>query len=81
MDAIEGARDAKRTRMDDEGNILRSFARGKGRGGGDARERGRRLDEVDGYGRARAGEGLEAGTRGGGPRAEDERRERRETDG
>ena len=54
---------------------------GKGRGGrGRARE-GRRLDEVDGYGRARAGEGLEAGDARRRTSAEDERRERRETDG
>jgi len=50
----------KRTRMDDEGNILRSFARGVGGEGGRGRAReGRRLDEVDGYGSARSGEGLE----------------------
>ena len=53
---------------------------GKGRGGrGRARE-GRRLDEVDGYGRARAGEGLEAGTRERTTRGGRETRER-ETDG
>ena len=69
----------KRTRMDDEGNILRSFARGVGGEGGRGRAReGRRLDEVDGYGRARAGEGLESGGR---PRGGTRARERRETDG
>ena len=51
-----------RARMDDEGNILRSFARGGGGEGGRGRAReGRRLDEVDGYGSARGGEGLESG--------------------
>ena len=36
------------------------------------------MDEVDGYGRARAGEGLESGGR---PRGGTRARERRETDG
>lgn len=50
-----------RARWDDDGIILRSFARERGLEGGRGRAReGRRLDEVDGYGRARGGEGLEA---------------------
>ena len=56
-----------RARWDDEGIILRSFARERGLEGGRGRAReGRRLDEVDGYARARGGEGLESG------RAEDD---------
>ena len=71
-----------RARMDDEGIILRSFARERGGEGGRGRAReGRRLDEVDGYGSARAGEGLEAGDARRRTSARDERRERRETDG
>ena len=43
-----------RARWDDDGIILRSFARERGLEGGRGRAReGRRLDEVAGYARAR----------------------------
>ena len=51
-----------RARMDDEGIIFTFVRAGGGGEGGRGRAReGRRLDEVDGYARARGGEGLESG--------------------